>query len=349
MLPGGIYSVGYGKDMALIRTHLQWALLIMGLVLLFVCPLFLKAYLIALANYIAIAAIAALGLNIVCGYCGQISMGHAAFIALGAYSSGILATKGGLPFWIALPCSGIIAALVGLLFGLVSLRISGLYLAMATLAAHFLIMWTILHLPTLTGGLHGVFLPSASLGSFAFNSDYRCYFLIMAIFVIMMFFAKNLSRTRAGRAFIAIRDNEQAAGMMGINTFVYKLLAFAIASFYAGVAGSLWAYWLTAINVEQFPFMDSIWYLGMLIVGGWGTTLGPILGAVIFKLLFELSVSVGPKLALMFPAIGGQFLFALSFMLPSLVLIVFLIFEPRGLAHRWEMFKASYRLWPFSR
>jgi branched-chain amino acid transport system permease protein len=167
----------------------------------------------------------------------------------------------------------------------------------------------------------------------------------MIIACLATFAAKNIVRTRVGRAFIAIRDNELAAEVMGVNLWAYKLLAFFIGCVYAGVAGSLLVHYVTFASVDQFPFMNSVWYLGMLIVGGMGSTVGAILGAVSLKLLDELVTVVGPMLS---DVVAPQAAASLSLIMRGLIIIIFLIFEPRGLAHRWQMAKAYYRLWPFS-
>jgi branched-chain amino acid transport system permease protein len=170
----------------------------------------------------------------------------------------------------------------------------------------------------------------------------------MIIACLATFLAKNIVRTRVGRAFIAIRDNDLAAEVMGINLWSYKLLAFFIGCVFAGVAGSLQVHYYSWASVDQFPFFNSVWYLGMLIVGGMGSTAGAIFGAVSLKLLDEMVTILGPMIGMAIPAIAAQAAAALSLIIRGLILIVFLIFEPRGLHHRWEMVKTYYRLWPFS-
>jgi len=170
----------------------------------------------------------------------------------------------------------------------------------------------------------------------------------MAITALTVFFAKNLARTRVGRAFVAIRDNDLAAEVMGVNLFYHKLLAFFIGCFFAGIAGSLLAHWIGFMNTEQFSLMDSILYIGMIIIGGLGTTLGPILGVIFIRLLQQGSIFVAPTLEATMPALPSGFATGIAPMLFGLIIILFLIFEPRGMAHRWMLFKSAYRLWPFS-
>ena len=228
--------------------------------------------------------IAALGLNILVGYCGQLSIGHAGFIAVGAYTSAILTNRFEMPFLVGLISAGIVAGVVGIIFGLPSVRVKGFYLAITTIAAQYIIIWVINHWG-LTGGFEGISVPYASIGGLVFDTDVKQFYLVMVIVVLAVFFAKNLARTKVGRAFIAIRDNDLAAEVMGINVNYYKLLAFFIGCFFAGIAGSLLAHTTYTLNAEQFSFTDSILYIGMIIIGGLGTTIGPILGVAFIKII----------------------------------------------------------------
>ncbi|MFW6126427.1 MAG: branched-chain amino acid ABC transporter permease, partial [Chloroflexota bacterium] len=174
------------------------------------------------------------------------------------------------------------------------------------------------------------------------------YYLLVTVAVIMMYFAKNLVRTKVGRAWLAIRDNDLAAEIMGVDAYYYKLLAFFICSFYAGIAGALWAHYLTVIHPEHFTLTNSIWYLGMIIVGGMGSITGAILGVVFITLLDEMVIQLGPLLGALLPGISQTVSASLSLMAFGLIIMLFLIFEPRGLYHRWQLLKTSYRLHPFS-
>lgn len=334
--------------MAIFRTRLHWGILCVLLILLFACPLFISGRVLTVMTMIGIAIISVLGLNILTGYCGQISIGHAGFMAVGAYTSAILSAKLGWPFWATLPSAALAAGMAGLIFGLPSLKIKGFYLIMATIAAHFIIIWLILQLYDLTGGVDGFAVPRPEIAGFVLKSKASYFYLVMVFACLATFTAQNIVRTRAGRAFVAIRDNDLAAEVMGINLWSYKLQAFFIGCVYAGVAGALLIHYYAWASADMFPFMDSVWYLGMLIVGGMGSTTGAILGAVSLKLLDELVTIVGPMLAAIFPAIAAQAAASLGLITRGLVIILFLIFEPRGLAHRWEMIKAYFRLWPFS-
>ncbi len=349
-LPCGTPNYTYAKDMAIMRTKTHWALLIGLLVFVFTAPLYWGNYWLGVANLIGITIIAAIGLNILLGYCGQLSIGHAGFIAVGAYTAAILTNVFELPFLVGLIAAGFTAGFIGLIFGIPSLRVKGFYLAIATIAAQFIIIWVINHLE-ITGGFIGIAVPYADLrpfSDFVFDSEASQFYLIMVIAVVCTFLAKNLARTRVGRAFVAIRDNDLAAEVMGINLFVYKLLAFFIGCFFAGIAGSLLAHWIGFMNTEQFSLMESILYIGMIIIGGMGTTLGPILGVIFIRVLQQGMIFVAPAVEAALPALPSGFATGLAPMLFGLVIVLFLILEPRGLAHRWMLFKAAYRLWPFS-
>jgi branched-chain amino acid transport system permease protein len=292
-----------------------------------------------------ISVISVHGLNILTGYCGQISIGHAGFMAVGGYTSAVLCAKLGMPFWAALPCGALAAGIAGLIFGLPSLKIKGFYLIMATIAAHFIIIWTIIQLHSITGGADGLSVPRAKIGNLSLNTKINYFYLVMGFACVATLVAKNIVRTRAGRAFIALRDNDLAAEVMGVSLWSYKLQAFFIGCVYAGVAGSLLVHYYSFASTDQFPFMDSVWYLGMLIVGGMGSTTGAVLGAVALKLMDELVTIAGP---IMSAAVAPQAAASLALISHGLIIIVFLIFEPRGLHHRWEMIKTYFRLWPFS-
>ncbi len=341
----GAIQESYAQDMAIFRTKIQWGALFALLLFLLTSPLFFSDRMLTIMTMIGIAIISAHGLNILTGYCGQISIGHAGFMAVGGYASAILCAKLGFPFWLALPCGALAAGMTGLVFGLPSLRIKGFYLIMATIAAHFIIIWIIIQLRSITGGPDGLSVPKATIGSITLSSKTNYFYLVMGFSCLATLLAKNIIRTRAGRAFIAIRDNDLAAEVMGISLWSYKLQAFFIGCVYAGVAGSLLIHYYSFASIDQFPFMDSVWYLGMLIVGGMGSTTGAIMGAVALRLLDELITMVGPVLS---AAVAPQAAASLALISHGLVIIVFLIFEPRGLHHRWEMIKAYFKLWPFS-
>lgn len=347
MRPCGIFDKRYEKDIAIVRTWQHWVALISGLVLLYTLPLWGSYYLISLVSSMSIFIIVVLGLQIVTGYCGQISFGQTAFMAVGAYTSAILTTNYSISFWVALPLSGIAAGIVGIIGGAPSIRLKGFYLAMATLAAHFVIMFMIIHLK-ITGGIQGLNPPPPRIGNMVLNTDGGMFYLIITMMVFLTFAARNLIRSKIGRAFIAIKDNDLAAEVMGVDLFYYKLLAFFISCVYAGLAGSLWAHYNMVVHPEQFTLTNAFWCVGMLIIGGIGSIPGVFFGVVFVRILDEIVLFGSPMLSSLFPWIGQVPGAALGVSAFGLILVLFIIFEPRGLAHRWEIIRHSYRLYPFA-
>ena len=341
----GTFQENYAQDMAIFHSRLKWGIVVAFIIYLFACPLFSSDRILTIMTMMGIAVISVHGLNILTGYCGQISIGHAGFMAVGGYTSAVLCAKLGVPFWAALPCGALAAGIAGLIFGLPSLKIKGFYLIMATIAAHFIIIWTVIQLRSITGGADGLSVPRPEIAGFVLKSKASYFYLVMVFACLATLMAKNIVRTRAGRSFIAIRDNDLAAEVMGVSLWSYKLQAFFIGCVYAGVAGSLLIHYFSFASTDQFPFMDSVWYLGMLIVGGMGSITGAIFGAVALRLLDELATMVGPILS---AAVAPQAAASLALISHGLIIIIFLIFEPRGLHHRWEMIKAYFSLWPFS-
>lgn len=346
-MPCGLFHNRYRTDERIFQTiWVRSWLVVFGLALL-ILPLFVGNYILYVSNMIFIFIVGAIGLNILTGFTGQISIGHGAFMAVGAYTSAILATKLSLPFFIALPIGGLFAALVGMIFGIPSLRVKGLYLVIATLAAQFIIEYTIIHWESLTNGITGIFVPSPDPFGFVFDSDRKFYYLLLAFAVAAVASGKNLFRTRIGRAFIAVRDRDIAAELIGISLFRYKLLSFGISSFYAGVAGSLWGYYTNVITPEHFTIVLSIDYLAMIIVGGLGSIVGTIFGVIFITILPELLTTLG----LMFKDTFGQIttiLSAIKGLIFGVTIILFLVFEPEGLAEIWRRVRAYWKLWPFS-
>jgi len=347
----GYYKTTYAADMALYPLPVaRWAVAFIALLFL-VVPFTLHAYYISIINLILVATVGALGLNILTGYTGQISIGHAAFMSVGAYTAANLATRLDLSFWITLPAGGLMAAAIGAIVGIPSLRIKGLYLAIATLAGQLIIEWTINHVPWISGGVQAsIQVPRPTLFGTQLKTQHQLYWFLLFFAVLAIVGTLNLVRSRIGRAFIAIRDQDIAAEIIGINIFRYKLLAFAISSFYAGVTGVLYTYYLGIANYEQFQIVTSIDYLAMIIIGGLGSVLGSIFGA-IFVTLLPIAIRLGMEN-------WGSLLFAdadINNLIPNLRLIVFggliilfLVLEPEGLNRLWRNIRSYCRLWPFS-
>ncbi len=343
-LPSGTFAQSYAQDMALVRTKAHWAFLVAFLAFLFTIPQWASPSFLTLVTIIGITVISAHGLNILTGNCGLVSLGHSGFMMVGGYVMAIFCHTVGLPFWASLPIAGLIAGFVGIIFGLPSLRIKGFYLIMATVAAYFIIHWLVLQFRSVTGGTEGLTVPPADLFGWSIRPKANYFYVVMVLAVLATIVTKNILRTRAGRAFVAIRDNDLAAEVMGVNLFSYKLQAFFIGCVFAGIAGALSAQYYSFVNVEQFPFFDSVWLLGMLIVGGMGSVSGTIYGVIIIKLLQQLAVRLGPTLS---ELANPQIATGLSLILPSLAIILFLIFAPRGVSHIWERLRNYYQAWPY--
>jgi len=347
--PAGEFDTSYARDMATIRQPWQWAALALFMAALFGMPLYASQSLIALVNRIGIMIIAVQGLNLLVGYTGQISLGQAAFMTCGGYLSALLVGQLGLPFLVALPLAGLGAGLIGLLFGLPSLRVKGFYLVMATLAAQFIIPWfTRNAFKGLLNGAQGLNVEVPVIFGLEINTPQRYLVLTLAVLTVTTIVAHNVSRSRLGRAFIAIRDNDLAAELLGINLFKVKLQAFFLAAIFAGLAGALAAHQLRHINSESFNLTDSIILMGMLVIGGLGSNLGPIFGAIIVEVLIEIATLLGPLFSGILPSTAYGAVQALRPLFFGGALMLFLIFEPRGLAYRWQLVKAAWRLRPFS-
>lgn len=348
MDPSGIFSTSYAQDRALIRTRAQWLTLALFVGLLFLYPWFASERLVAIANLMLVTSIVVIGLQITTGYAGQINLGQAAFMGVGAYAASVIEVKAGLPFWVAVPAGGLVAALAGWLFGLTAARIKGFYLALTTIAAQFIFHFVVLNLPSSWfGGVNGFSLEPARLGNFVFNTDRSLYYLFLVVTLIMVIGAFGILRSRHGRAFIAVRDDDVAAGMMGIDVPGTKSRAFVLGAFYAGIGGALWAYQVRYVSVDQFTLFNSIWFIAMMIVGGLGSIVGALVGTVIIRGVQELITSLGPDLIEHIPSLSSDLIFASMNVFLGLIITLFLLLEPKGLMHRWGILKASYRLWPF--
>ncbi|MBW1805440.1 MAG: branched-chain amino acid ABC transporter permease [Deltaproteobacteria bacterium] len=348
--PCGNFKESYKDELAIFETDFGRLWLIVGLVILFgVIPFITPEYYLYVLNTIGIFAIAAIGLNLLIGFTGQISLGHGAFFGVGAYAAAILATKANFPVWLAVPAAGLVTAVVGMVFGLPSARLKHLYLCIATLAGQFIIEYVLVQWESLTGGAEGIILMDPTLFGIDLGSDLAFFFVTFVCLVGMTWFAVNLVRTRFGRAFIAIRDNDRAAEGMGIPIFQYKLLSFAISSFYAGVAGGLFIYLTKCVTPEPFNLWLSIEFIAMIIIGGLGSISGAVFGTVFIVALneilshitgFLMNMDMNSSMAITIAPLR-EFVFGLT-------IVLFIIFEPKGLAEVWRIIRSSFRLWPFS-
>ncbi|MBN1883741.1 MAG: branched-chain amino acid ABC transporter permease [Deltaproteobacteria bacterium] len=332
----------YFEDIKLFESGvvLFWSVVLLALLIAF--PLFAKTYYIYIASLLLINIIVAIGLNLLVGYTGQVSLGHAGFLAIGAYTSVLLMLKLGFPFLVALPLAGLVSALFGFILGLPALRMEGPYLAIATLGFGISVEQILGLMEKVTGGRMGLETPpfrvfghtlkgDLVVGSFALGEEQQIYFLIMIVTVIMTFLAINLVRSRIGRAFIAIRDSDIAAESMGVNLTYYKTLAFAVSAFFVGVAGALQAHMITFIAPVQYNLIQSIYMLAMVVVGGLGSILGSILGAILFTMLPQLLAELG----------------WLNSVITGAIMVLIIVFEPLGLRGRWIKIKIYWKMWPF--
>ncbi len=348
----GVFKTSYAADMALYPLPIaRWTILAIIVLFAVILPVSLHEYYLSIINLSLIAIVGALGLNILVGYTGQISVGHAAFMSVGAYTAANLAVKLGLPFWITLPAGGLMAALVGAIVGIPSLRIKGLYLAIATLAGQLIIEWIINHTPAISGGAQAsIQVPRPTLWGYELRSQGQLYFFLLFFAALAIVATLNLIRSRIGRAFVAIRDQDIAAEIIGINIYRYKLLSFAISSFYAGVCGVLYTYYLGIANYEQFQIVVSIDYLAMIIIGGPGSVLGSVLGAVFVTMLpIVLRLAMEPLAGLFFsPGEMSSVIASTRLVLFGGLIIIFLVVEPEGLNRLWRNIRNYFRVWPFS-
>ena len=346
-MPAGLYHENYRSDERIFQTWFVRIWLIAFLILWALFPLFASKYMVSVMIEVGIAIIACHGLNLLTGFTGQISLGQAAFMGVGAYTCSILVGQVGAPFILALPAAGVMAAMVGMVFGIPSLRLRGLYLAMATIAAQFIIEFVIRRWDKLTGGVAGMYVDPGTLGPLQFNNPVDLYYLTFVLAAATTLVVKNIIRSRSGRAFVAIRDRYLAAEVIGVHVFKYRLMSFAVSSFFAGIAGALLAQYLEVITHESFTIMQSVDYLAMCIIGGLGHITGAIFGVAFWFILERFLEIVTTTLNSNFPDHITWFV-SIREIVFGLVIILFLIFEPDGLAARWRSIRAYWKLWPFS-
>ncbi len=341
----GYFRTSYAQDHALIETRLEWSALMAGIALLLVFPFFASPFVLDLAAQVLLASVGALALALLTGYAGQVSLGHAGLIAAGAFASGILFKEFAAPFWITLPAAAATGALLGVLFGLPSLRLRGLYLAVSTLALHFVVVYLGGEYETKRGYSTGIVIDPPRVFGYEVSSARAWYFVMLAAAALTLLLCLNLLRSRTGRAWRAVHSNETVAGALGINVATAKLSAFVISSSITAVAGALFAYHRGFVSVEAFSLYLSIQYIAMIIIGGMGSLLGALLGAV-FVTLFPYGIET---LINMLP--GAQRyasqLFAVNYAAFGAVMILFLVFEPLGLVGIYKRIQSFFLLWPF--
>jgi branched-chain amino acid transport system permease protein len=350
------FRESYHEDIKLLNTLWSKAWMAAFILAMLILPFVSDDYIIILINTSCMYAVAAIGLNILTGFSGQISLAHASFVAIGAFTATIVgqALHGtfighwGLSWLFTLPAGGLAAAAIGVLLGIPCLRLKGLYLAMATMAFGEVMEHVFLSWDAVTGGPRGLQMPDLSVFGTMLDTDRGKYFFVMAITALVIITAKNILRTRVGRAFIAIRDRDVAAEVVGVNLTGYKVLAFALSSFYAGVAGGLYAYIMGHVQGEQFTILQSVEYLAVIIVGGLGSVLGSIFGAIFIVQVPELIKAGADLVAQLIPGLRDAYSEEWKVAAFGLLIMLFLIFEPGGLNAIWQRIKIGFKNWPFT-
>jgi branched-chain amino acid transport system permease protein len=351
LLPAGDFRTSYAADTTVFPTAAGRNAAIAALALACLAPAFLSQYWLSMLIQIGYLAIAALGLNILLGFTGQISIGHAAFFGFGAFTSAYLSSKLPVPVFFAIPLAGVATAAVGLVFGLPAARLKGLYLAIATLAAQYILLDFFSRAEWFTGGVVPAHASPFTVFGLQLRGDRQYFYVVLAYLVISCLLVTNLMRTRDGRALVAVRDHYLSAEIMGINLTKYRTLSFGLAAFFAGIGGALYAHYQEVVSNEGFGIDRSILFLAMVIIGGLGSIMGTLMGTAFMVLLPEAMEWISALLR------GGAIDQALGLrnniaflreIAIGLVIVLFLIFEPDGLAHRWRQVKAYWKLYPFS-
>ncbi len=351
-LPAGVYHEQYARDHAWWQTTFIRVKMVALLVFLFlVFPLGSNLYLVSVANVIGYTILSAMGVQLLIGFCGQITLGHAAFIAVGAYVTAIAMLQYQLPYPVGVVLGAVVAGLVSVVFGLPSARVKGFYLIMTTMAAQFILVDFIITQYVSQIGGRGTFfsLPPGTIriGPWVIDSELKVYYLMVTLVILCTAALANLLRTRVGRAWIAIRDNDIAAEAMGVNIVKYKLLAFFVAGVLGGIAGAFWISSILAVSPEHFQWSWSLWIVGVILIGGTGSLHGTIFGAMFITLILEgLKFAILP-LGDIFPTLQDRFLYVKEAAF-GLSIVLFLLYEPKGLAYRWQQIKNYFNLWPFS-
>ena len=360
-LPCGDYHQNYVQDHAWFQTKFIKGKMIVLMTILFVgLPLISDSYMLSVWNMVGFTILGALGVQLLIGFCGQLTLGHAAFIAVGAYTSTLLILEfpwpqflidWGIAYPISIIAAAIVAGLWSVLFGLPSARVKGFYLILTTMAAQFITVDFVLtqYVSQIGGRGQAFSLPPGTIkyGPWVIDTELKTYYMMIVLVLLCIILMANLLRSRVGRAWVAIRDNDISAEVMGINVFKYKLLAFFAAGFLGGIAGSYWISTLAAISPEHFPWFLSLWLVGVILIGGVGSIHGAVFGSIFMVVVMEaLQLAVMP-LADTFPKLLIDFLFIKEAAF-GLAICGFLIYEPNGLAYRWWQIKNYFNLWPFS-
>ncbi|MCC8940401.1 branched-chain amino acid ABC transporter permease [Bradyrhizobium sp. Arg68] len=351
LIPSGDFRTSYAADTTIFPTATSRNFALLGIALACFAPMLLSNYWLSIAIQIGIFAIAALGLNVLVGFTGQISIGHAAFFLLGAFTSAYISNNAPIPVFFAIPLAGVITALVGLIFGVPAARLKGLYLVIATLAAQYILLDFFSRAEWFSGGSVPASANPFSIFGYTLRGDRQYFYVVLAYMVVSYLLVTNLMRTRDGRALVAIRDHYLSAEIMGINLTKYRTLSFGLAAFFAGIAGALYAHYQLVVSQEGFGIERSVLFLAMVIIGGTGSVMGTLMGTAFVVLLPESMewLSAWLKGGVIDKALqlNNNITFLREIAI-GLIIIGFLMFEPDGLAHRWRQIKAYWKLYPFS-
>jgi branched-chain amino acid transport system permease protein len=341
----GYFRVSHRQDLQLVETRTRRVALVALALALLAYPLLAGPFLLDLANQVLLAVVGSVALMLLTGYAGQVSLGHAGLLAAGAFTTGILFKETGAPVWITLPASAVVGCGLGFVFGLPSLRLRGLYLAISTLALHFIVMYLGHEYETRRGLSSGVVIDPPALGGVALTDARAWYGVLLVAAAASVLLALNLLRTKTGRAWRAIHGKSAVAQALGIDVRRAKLVAFVVSSVMTSVSGCLFAYYRGFVSAEAFSLFVSVQYVAMVIIGGMGSVLGAVLGA-IFVTLFPYGIE-----ALVARLPGSEALanavFSIDYAAFGLVMIAFLLFEPQGLVGIWRRVQAYFLLWPF--
>jgi branched-chain amino acid transport system permease protein len=350
MLPSGVHFRSHAEELRLLRTgpqRIAFAVLLLALVAF---PFVASTYVVGLAITVAITVVAVAGLQITVGMAGLLNLGQSAFVGVGAFTAAALYANHGVPMLPAIAGAGLASGVVSIVFSLPAIRIRGLYLALTTIAAQVVFPVVVLRLPAgWFGGSAGIGIDRVQLFGLAVETPSSFYFVALGVMGAMLLIAFNLQRSHVGLAFRAIRDNDIASSVLGVQLGKYKIMAFFAGAVFAGVAGGLYAFYIRYVTTDQFTIWLSIWYLGMLIVGGLGGPLGAILGTLAVTLLQEVIHWSGNRMMAAMPQLSGGVIFSVTNIVLGAAIVYMLIREPRGLDHRWNVLKSAYRIWPYPR
>jgi branched-chain amino acid transport system permease protein len=339
----GYFHTRMAQEYAFLETRFQRLVAATFGALLLALPFYASGFILDLVNQVLLVSIGAIALMLLTGFAGQISLGHAGLIAAGAYTVGVLYHEFAAPFWVTLPAAALVGGLLGLVFGLPSLRLRGLYLGVSTLGLHFVVVYLGNEYESRSGLMTGVVIDPPRIGGWALYGGRTWFYILLAAALAALLFSLNLLRTRTGRAWRALHDREVVAEALGIDVARAKLSAFVVSSMMTALAGALFAYFRAFVSIDAFSLYLTIQYIGIVIIGGMGSLLGAVLGTA-FVVLFPYAIR--SLAGLVVPQFAGQ-TFALEYAAFGLVMSLFLLFEPQGLVGIWRRVRNYFNLWPF--